>query len=133
MVGMRGIRFSLFDLFVITLGVAAGLAYHRLSGVRWTDALLIACAAWIIVGMVRHTRSAFRVWRSLPSADRETRTGAALALARPIAVVAMLAAAVGFEAARDNRKEFDEFTRYWTQDAFIPSLISLAVICAYTW
>jgi hypothetical protein len=128
MTGMHRWRFSLFDLFIITLGAAAGLAYHRLPNVPWTDALLIACATWIVVGMVQQMRSALGIWRSLNTADRELRHGAALALARPIAAIAMLAAAVGFEAARGPNPED---TAYWPLDNFTASLVSLAVICAY--
>jgi hypothetical protein len=132
---MRRLRFSVFDLFVVTLGVAGGLAYHRLPGVGWSDALLVMCAAWIVVGMVQQARSAAALWRSFPSADRELRNGAALALARPIAVIAMLTAAVGFEAVErigpgfPFRAAIDEFM---ASRGFTAALFSLAIICAYT-
>lgn len=126
---MRVLRFSLFDLFVITLGVAAGLGYHRVSGVRWTDAFLVSCATWIVVGMAQQTQSAYLLWRSIPKADHQTRNGAALALARPIAVFAMFAAAIGFEVARKIDRNHTEF---WPFVAFTHALFSLAVICAYT-
>src|SRR6478736_5009088 len=126
---MRGLRFSLFDLFAITLGIAAGLAYHRLSGVRWTDAFLVSCATWILVGMAQQTQSAYAVWRSPRNADRHARNGGALALARPIAVFAMFTAAIGFEIAKKVDRSPVES---WSFDAFTPALFSLAVICAYT-
>jgi len=126
---MRRLRFSVFDLLVITFGVAAGLAYHRLPGVGWSDALLVTCATWIVVGMVQQMRSAYGAWRSIPSADRELRTGAALAIARPIAVVSLLAAAVGLEVAKEFELDVSESLAL---DAFIASLFSLATICAYT-
>src|SRR5438874_5348723 len=99
---MGRLRFSVFDLFVITLGASAGLAYHRLPGVGWSDALLVMCATWIVVGMVQQARSAYDIWWSVSGADRELRNGAALAVARPIAVVAMIAAAIGLEAVQKN-------------------------------
>src|SRR5437867_1137227 len=99
MAAMRRIRFSLFDLFVITLGVAAGLGYHRFPGVRWADAVLVSCTAWVIVGMVQQMRTAWLAWRDLPGDDRQLRSGAMLAVLRPLVVVAMIAAAIGFEAA----------------------------------
>ncbi len=126
---MRIVRFSVFDLFVITLGVAVGLAYHRLSGVRWTDAFLVCCATWIAVGMVQQTWSAFVVWRSLAAADSFICNGAVLAMIRPVAVLAMFAAAIGFEIAKTTDRRPVE---YWAFDGFTPSLFSLAAICAYT-
>ncbi|HEY2410802.1 MAG TPA: hypothetical protein VGI40_01085 [Pirellulaceae bacterium] len=126
---MRRLRFSLFDLFVVTLGVAAGLAYHRVPDVGWSDALLVMCATWIVVGMVEQSRSAYVTWRVVPRADRELRNGAALAMARPLAVVAMLAAAVGLEIAKEFELDVSESIAL---DAFTASLFSLAIICAYT-
>ena len=126
---MRRLRFSVFDLFVITLGVAAGLAYHRVPGVSWSDALLLMCATWIAVGMVQQMRIAYVVWSSLPDADEELRNGAALAMARPIAVVAMLAAAVGLEIAKEFELDVSESIAL---DAFTDSLFSLAIICRCT-
>src|SRR5581483_12236185 len=97
---IRVLRFSLFDLFVITLGVAAGLGYHRVSGVRWTDALLVSCATWIVVGMAQQAQRAYVVRRSLPKADYFNRNGSGFYVARSIAVFLMFAAAIGFEVAR---------------------------------
>jgi len=126
---MRRLRFSLFDLFVITLGVAAALAYHRVSGVRWTDAFLALCSVWIVVGMAQQARSAYLIWRGISIGDKELRNGAVLALARPLAAIAMFAAAIGFEVAR----KIDPIPHeYWLFDGFTPSLFSLAIVCAYT-
>src|SRR5262249_36670858 len=102
---------------------------HRVSGVRWTDAFLVSCATWIVVGMTQQTQSAYLVWHSIPKAEHQTRNGAALALARPIAVFAMFAAAISFEVARKIDRDHTEF---WPFVAFTPALFSLAVICAYT-
>src|SRR5207248_389640 len=55
--------------------------------------------------------------------------GAALAVARPFAVVAMLAAAVGLEIAKEFELDVSESIAL---DAFTGSLFSLAIICAYT-
>src|SRR6478672_303316 len=126
---MRHLRFSLFDLFVITLGVAAGLAYHRLPGVGLSEALLLMCATWIVVGMVQQMRNACDVWRSVASEHRDLRTGAALALARPVAIMAMLAAAVGVEVAKEFELDLSESLAL---NAFTGSLFSLAIICAYS-
>jgi hypothetical protein len=126
---MRRLRFSVFDLFVVTLGVAGGLAYHRVPGVGWFNALLLMCATWIVVGMLQQMRSACATWRAIPIADRELRNGAALAVARPIAVVALLAAAVGVEVAKELKLDVSESIAL---DSFTASLFSLAIICAYT-
>ena len=90
---MRRWRFTLFDLFVITLGVAVGLGYSRLPGTRWAEAMLVSCMLWIVVGMVQHARNGLAVWRACQNCEPERRHGAALSLARPVAVIAMVGAA----------------------------------------
>jgi hypothetical protein len=129
MAQMRRLRFSVFDLFVVTFGIAAALAYHRVPGVPWTDALLVMCATWVVVGMVQQALAAYGVWRGVPIADQELRNGAMLALVRPIAVVGLLAMAVGLEIVKEFELDVSESIAL---DAFTASLFSLAIICAFT-
>src|SRR5262245_41838409 len=48
------LRFSIRGIFILTLGVAVGLAWRRVPGASVPDALLGALATWISIGMIQH-------------------------------------------------------------------------------
>src|SRR5687767_12095238 len=44
-------RFSIGGLFVLTLGICVGLAHWRLPYGSVVGAMLIACGAWLVIGL----------------------------------------------------------------------------------
>jgi hypothetical protein len=126
-------RFSIGGLFVLTLGICVGLAHWRLPYGSAASAMLIACGAWLVIGL---TAEAVQGLKRLKGAkDSPPERGRAISEIRScLGLVAMLVIAAVFDMAARFKwpaLEGNHPDSWYSTTLLTESLLYLAFICIY--
>jgi hypothetical protein len=127
----RRLRFSIRGIFILTLGVAVGLAWRRVPGASVPDALLSALATWFAIGMVQYAARKGLCARDT-HVETQVRHGAdavaAIAIAAVIPLCLILSAISRSAIVSDESRDF--LVSHAAKE-FGDASILLAICCGY--
>lgn len=124
-------RFSIAGLFVLILGIAAGLAYRRSEFYPdWPEVLLFCFLIWFTIGMLQRISQGIRRYRAATAARREVRFGQAIEFLCPLFALAFVTTGIVLELTRHWDWRGDR-TIGWGSEEISKVFLALAVICGH--
>jgi hypothetical protein len=127
-------RFSIRGIFILTLGVAVGLAWRQVAGSSIADALLSAFAAWLAIGMFQYAAQRWRSGHdggqaSGQSGAQRPEAVAAIAIGIVVPLCLILSAIHGHLLVLDDGRDV-RWVPHGTE-AFGEAALLLAICCGY--